>query len=291
MFTTLVLSAGNLHGLMYIGAYKCLLEQNKISSLKNVVGCSAGACIGLMMVLGLSIAEMVDVSNDIFVNIGIPTFTLKSLMKMWKTMGVTNGDFKIDYFRRILKKKIDQNDITFIDLAKRTGKNLIVVGSNVTKMCSEEFSLEKTPNMSVMEAINISTSIPFLFSPVKWHHNLYVDGGLFNYVPISFSRDSEQCTLTLICDWTTPLAPETLWDMFKALTNMSQIRLVNEQCKSCRNLCRLVSTEEANAFQIKFFGTERLKLDALVITNLVTEGYTQMSKFINSDHTDQSHCS
>ena len=272
MYATLVLSAGNMHGLMYIGAYQWLLENNLVASLKNIVGCSSGAIMGLMIALGLTPKEMREVIAEIMVADGIPSFSVKDMLKLWKHMGVMDGDFKIDIVRKILRKKIDQTDISFLDLAKRTGKNLVVVGSNITLMCGEEFSLEKTPNMSVLEALNITTTMSFMCFPVRWHGSMYLDGGMFEYVPVS--RTSDINALLLLCDFKRHDEPKTFMDMLKVIIDTYQVNIVNEQCKDWKNVCRLTSHEEPSCFRMKLF-SERTRITESMLDNFISEGYRQ----------------
>ena len=60
MITTLVLSAGNLHGIMHVGAFKALYEHGMVQDIKTVIACSSGAITGLMMCLHYTPEEMED---------------------------------------------------------------------------------------------------------------------------------------------------------------------------------------------------------------------------------------
>ena len=55
------------------------------------------------------------------------------------------------------------NDITFKRLYNST-KKICIIGSNVSKNREEYFSYETTPDMSVLKAIRISSSIPIIFT-------------------------------------------------------------------------------------------------------------------------------
>ena len=50
--------------------------------------------------------------------------------------------------------------------------------TNFTLSQSEIFSHENTPDVSVLTAVRMSISVPFLFTPVEYNGNIYVDGGI-----------------------------------------------------------------------------------------------------------------
>ena len=94
-------------------------------------------------------------------------------------------------------------DATFKDLHAKVqsdalihGKNLFVVGTNLSQIKSEVFSYLDTPDLIISDAVRISMSIPILFRPHQYHikntdgkrvpksNDLYVDGGLLDNYPL-----------------------------------------------------------------------------------------------------------
>lgn len=92
-----------------------------------------------------------------------------------------------------------KSDLTFKEHHEITGKNLVLVGVNVNKQKPEYFCNELTPDMSVIKAIKISTSFPFIFDPIKHNNMLYIDGGVMNNFPIEYFgyKNSETLGLNL----------------------------------------------------------------------------------------------
>jgi NTE family protein len=190
MYTNLVLSGGSIKGFSILGAIQYLEEKNIMKDIKNLIGSSFGAIVCFCLVIGydsLSISKLLahyvheyDVSDTIVDNIINITFT----------MGIDNGDYIISCLKKILHFKYQCNDITFIELAKKSGKNLVICGANVSASNSEYFCLDNTPDMSVVLALRISTSIPLIFCPVMHNNSIYVDGGLFNNFPIDYFTES-----------------------------------------------------------------------------------------------------
>lgn len=92
------------------------------------------------------------------------------------------------FIKRIIKKKYNDENITFLDLAKKTGKNLVVCVSNLSQEKPEYFNVDTMPNLSIVTAIKVSCSIPILLTPISINDNIYVDGGLYNNFPIDYFK-------------------------------------------------------------------------------------------------------
>ena len=67
----------------------------------------------------------------------------------------------------MIKKKVDNDDITFKDLYRITNKKLIIVATNLNKRKTVFFNYKDTPNIPVIDAVLASLSIPIVFKPKK----------------------------------------------------------------------------------------------------------------------------
>ena len=206
----IVMSGGSLKGVSFIGCVRRLEEMNALHGAKNLVGTSFGSLVLFMMALGCS-------SDDMMANllscIGQPSAAaeldpqqqqqqqqrrshakpppaLRVLLKCLECGGIDDGGVLLECIKRPLIAKLERSDITFIEFAKQTGKNLVVTGSNLSKKRPEFFSVDTTPDMSVVLALRISASIPFVFDPVVHDGSIYVDGALFNNFPIDWVASS-----------------------------------------------------------------------------------------------------
>ena len=107
-------------------------------------------------------------------------------MKVLKTYGIDNGDHIIKIMSNLLERKGFDKNATFLDISKRTGKNLIIAVANITQQKIEYLSVDNYPEMRITTAIRMSTCIPILYEPVKYYDDLYVDSLVFNNFPIIF---------------------------------------------------------------------------------------------------------
>lgn len=192
-FTKMVIAGGAMRSLAAIGSIKCLEEENLLSSIKHFVGTSAGSVMCLFLVLGFTAQEMCDFFVTHFQRDDISSISLDDLFTIMDKLGLNLGNNLINFVMSMLHTKMKVKDATFMDLAKHSGKNLIVCVANLTQQKEEYWSVDTTPSMSVVTAIRASCSLPVLFAPVKHNGDLYIDGGIYNNFPIDyFARHQHQ---------------------------------------------------------------------------------------------------
>jgi len=189
MFHNIALSGGGIHTIAFIGCVKYLHETKKIEELYNVIGSSGGSIICLMIILNYTWEEMRDLiiricededSKYLF------KYSVKDLLNIFKKYGMNDGEIIIYMVKKILTFKELSEDITFIDLIKKTGKNLVIPVTNLTQKKIEYISVDTYPEMKVVTAIRMSASIPIIFEPVKYYNDIYVDGLIFSNFPIDY---------------------------------------------------------------------------------------------------------
>ncbi len=189
MYTSIVIAGGALKVLAVIGILKYLEEKDLLKYVKNYVGTSAGAIMSLLLALGYNSNEIHKLVLQTLEDKNITTFNPSEIFDIFDNYGLSNGDNLEILFNKIIMKKFQKNDLSFIEFAKATGKNLVICISNLTKEKHEYCSVDTTPNFSVAKAIRISCSIPLMYSPVILNDNIYLDGGLYNNFPIDYFSD------------------------------------------------------------------------------------------------------
>ena len=183
--TCLCFSAGGVKGIAFIGVLEKLIEYKKIelNKIEMYVGTSAGSIISFLLNLDFTIDEIKEF---------IITFNFSKLneevdcVNLLEKFGINNGERIKLLFIKFLELKFNVKDITFNELFNKTQKKLLIIGTNLTKSQEELFSVDTTPDMSVIMAIRISISIPIIFTPVVYNNSVYVDGALVNNFPINY---------------------------------------------------------------------------------------------------------
>lgn len=190
-FTSIVISGGALKVISVIGCFKYLEEKNLVKNLKNFVGTSAGTLMLLFLILDYTHIEIIEFLVHNLSDTDINTFNPEECFEILNNYGINSG-YNIELFiQRIIYKKLKVNDITFIELTKLTGKNLVICVSNLSKEKTEFFNIDNMPNLSIVTAIKVSCSIPIIFTPITINGDIYLDGALYNNFPIDYFNNNK----------------------------------------------------------------------------------------------------
>lgn len=185
-FSNIVIAGGAVKTLSSIGCIQYLEDVDILKHIKNFLGTSAGSILCLFTVLGYSAKEIIAFVYEQFQKDEIVQLDIEEALLMFERYGISSGSNLTKFVSDMIKAKLNKTDITFLELAKATGKNLIVCVANITDEQEEFWSVDSTPHMSVAFAIRTSCSLPFIFTPMKYKDKYYVDGGLYNNFPINY---------------------------------------------------------------------------------------------------------
>jgi predicted acylesterase/phospholipase RssA len=169
MFKNLVLSGGGFGCLIFIGFIKYFEEHNMLKDIENIVTCSGGCFIGLALCLGYTYQELFNfVLQEInSVELGSNHIDLDNFDNLINEFGFFDTEPIHKVLQHMVKFKLQKTSITFMELAKLTGKNLVVCVTNLTHNKAEYFSVDTTPDLNVVDAICMSSAIPIIFTPLK----------------------------------------------------------------------------------------------------------------------------
>lgn len=188
-FSSIVIAGGATKVISAIGIMQFLEEHNMVKSIKNLVGTSAGAIMCTFLALGYSSQEVKDFFvKNLCVDESVYKMNLEDVFSFFSSFGLTAGNNIITFFRRMIVNKLgpDRENITFMELAKLCGKNLVICVSNLTMERREFWSVDTKPDISIIDALRASCAIPLVFTPVIIGDNYYLDGGLYDNFPIDY---------------------------------------------------------------------------------------------------------
>jgi NTE family protein len=192
-FTSIVISGGEFKAIAALGCIDELLKRQSFDVIRTLVGTSAGAIICTALAIGFSPRECIEFITNILTTDRynhITTFDPLEVLNILDSYGCFSGNNITALIELILAHKQYGPETTFMDIAKRTGKNLVIAGANVSKERNEFFCVDSTPTMPVATALRITCSVPFLFAPVYYNDCLYVDGMMFNNCPINYLQSN-----------------------------------------------------------------------------------------------------
>ena len=194
----LVLSGGGIKGVAHVGAIKKLVDDGLIDlkQLKTVVGTSAGALLGSLVVLGFTIDEIWS-----FVYcLNFKKMFNPEIFLLFKKYGMETGQTIYNLFEEILHRKTGIKHITFKQLFDLNQIHFVIVGTNLTDKKEMYYDYINTPSFRISIAIRISISLPGMFVPVIIGGKTYIDGGMLNNYAMNLLEDKMDQTIgILIC--------------------------------------------------------------------------------------------
>ena len=209
MYETLILSGGGTKGFCILGSLQYLQDTKRLdcSSIKRFVGTSIGSIISFFIAIGYTPMELVVYlcSHNILESLSLNGFD-----------GVLKGDGVYQYstlskmYEEMIREKINFIP-TLRDIKERFGKDLIMCTYNSTKKTKEYVSYRNYPDLSCLDAMRMSSNLPFIFSPFWYNSNEYIDGGIvenfsFSSIPILMSYQPNE-PIDEFVEFVSPVSP------------------------------------------------------------------------------------
>ena len=182
VYTRLVLSGGETKGIAQLGALHYFWEncQLNYTSITHYSGASVGSLISLLLVCGYTPFEIWThvYSVDSIFSLRLPN----SSSSLFSSYGLMSVDGVIGKVRELVEAKYDKLP-TLLELYQETQKTLIISVTNLTEQHVEYCSYISTPNLSCLDAVRASFSIPGLFKPIWREGSVYIDGAILDNLP------------------------------------------------------------------------------------------------------------
>lgn len=176
----LLLGPGGVKGFLMLGSLLLFEKSKMLKDIKKIVGVSMGAIIGLFLNIGCSVTEILETAlmtelSELITNIDVITIMRK------------NGLVSHDIFRKRMQEKVIEK-YGFVPTLKQlytmTGCELDIVVTNLDKDLPEYFNYQTEPDLSCVEAVIMSMSLPLFFYTYVYKENIYLDGGIADPFPI-----------------------------------------------------------------------------------------------------------
>ena len=166
----LVLGPASMGIYSLIGSLKAL--ESKLIDVKEISGSSAGSILALLLALGMSVDEILEVS----LSLNIPDFVKLRIGSFFNKFGFVD-------LGPIREKLVEVCgcDPTFSELEMKIYVSAYCLNSSST----EYFSKDTHPDMKVIDAVCMSMAIPLIFACGKYEGKTYIDGGTQEQYPMT----------------------------------------------------------------------------------------------------------
>jgi len=221
----IALGGGGTRGFAHLGVLKALEEKG--INIDLVSGTSAGSIVGSLIASGKTSEEAFELmkKNELtdFAKIKLPI----------------NGFMSLENMGEKLSKMLNAENFSDLKLPFHTAVTNILTGK-----------IEYISKGNVVKAVQASSSIPIIFSPVEINGQLYVDGGLLDNIPV---KPLEDCCDVIIAVDIMPLGQvedveevEKLIDIAERIFEISTKSMDDEKLEICDYLIQVGGLEGFN---------------------------------------------
>ena len=284
MFSNLALSGGAFRSVTLLGAIKYLEEINILHKFNNYIGASAGAIILFFYIIGYTPDEILQILND-EINY-LTNLNFDNLTNIYTDLGIDDCSKNENILRKYLYAKTNLNSITFIEFAKKFGRNLIITGANLDTENVDYFSVDTFPDMDVVLSLLITSCIPLVYKPIKFNDNLYVDAGIYSNFPVDYFEKNSNDTLGICIFSKNDIKNDNLFNYINSIIysvmNKLSYDYINKH-KDKYNIC-FINFETSCVNDINF-SFSKLKIDIKndIINEYMNFGYNQFKHYYQNN--------
>lgn len=169
----LALGPGAIGYFSMLGAVNKLWDSGALHDLETISGASAGAVLAVMIAV-----FHFDFEKILQASLIVPIHQLKPNIK---TLLTSYGLVPSTTTQKMIRDVIP--DMTFKELYTKFKKKIYISSFCVELTKTQYFSIDSHPDMSVVDAVCMSISVPFLFASCTYGDWHYLDGGAAESAP------------------------------------------------------------------------------------------------------------
>jgi predicted acylesterase/phospholipase RssA len=179
----IVMAGGAYNGIYMFGTLKKLIKSNffNIKEIQTIYGTSVGGLLGVLLCL--------KEDWDTIINYIIERpwdkdycFTTDMMFQMIPNKGILDKSFIELFLLKLLKAKNLSENITLKEFYEFSKIELILFAIDANTFDIVKISYKTHADISLIDAIYITCSIPFIFQPLYVNDTYLIDGGtLYNY--------------------------------------------------------------------------------------------------------------
>jgi predicted acylesterase/phospholipase RssA len=187
----LVISGGGPIMVQVLGAIQ-YLEQNQfviMDNIETIYGTSAGAIVGILICLKFDWETINDYIikrpwHDVF------PFKVQSIFDAYTKKGVYDIKTIEKCFKPLFDAKDIPMDINLEDFYKLTNVELHMFSFEINEYKIQDISHITNPKLSLLLALQMTSALPLLITPVCMDDKCYIDGGMSCNYPLSYCIES-----------------------------------------------------------------------------------------------------
>lgn len=168
----------------YAGALLALDSAGLYAPIQGASGTSAGSIIATLCACRYSPQEICDAVFDLDFTKLTDDGVIAGAMNLVEGFGWHDATYIEQALDRLIEAKTGLELTTFRQLQQWGGRELKIIGTNLTRRTARCFPDETTLDLPIAKAVRISIAIPLFFEARRLEGDLYVDGGLLWNLPV-----------------------------------------------------------------------------------------------------------
>ena len=186
----IVFSGGAMKSLAFGGVIRAIDKAGLRGQIKRIAATSGGAITACLVACGFTGEEIINImfSRD-FSKLKDNTSLLENIHRLSFNFGFYDSRLIANWISEHLQEKNIDGNITFREVYNIYGVDLIIPATHLNTRETVYFSREETPDMAIIDATRISSSIPVFFEAYKFRKDIYVDGGITCNLPIDIIKN------------------------------------------------------------------------------------------------------
>jgi NTE family protein len=189
----LVLSGGGLFGMYTIGILEKLFELNylNINEIKTIHSTSVGSIMALLLCMTKLNLEYNSISNYFKKRPFHETYKInfEDIINIYNKNGLYDKNFMYILLKPFFETINLSINITMLELYNLTSIEYYTYAIEFESFKLKEFSYKNTPNLPILNAIYMSSTIPMIFTPFQYENKYYIDGGFICNYPMKQCLD------------------------------------------------------------------------------------------------------
>lgn len=181
MFDSLIVSGGALKGSISLGVLS--KHEKDIENVHTYVGCSVGAVICALLCMGATIPEIHHIGMTTKCEIPSGMKLIGVIPTFFSKLGFIHNSTYLDRVREFTMDRFGGIP-TLKQLYDLTGKTLFICATALIARKRVMFSYRSHPDLTVIDALEMSIRMPLIFTPIFFDEDLYIDGGMKCHFPI-----------------------------------------------------------------------------------------------------------
>lgn len=191
MYDTLILSGNSTNAIVTMGALQHLYDKKLLDRVKNFIGTSSGSILSLLLCIGYTPLDLLCFMCTEKVYKKMHTFNIGNMLlgkgALMTFEPITNS------IESLVTNKLGFIP-TMVEVKNMFDTNLVCVTYNLTKDERVYISPATHPHLSVLIALRMSSTFPFVFDPVEYEGAYFIDGGLVDNFAIEHGEKlGEKC--------------------------------------------------------------------------------------------------